>query len=133
MASSSSNTAALERSNLQVQGLKYSLTELQEKYDEVQRKNADLLRQLEKWRNIESREDNELETLRKHKIELEVQVKEYEERVAEASLTERERDKLAVKIEKYKVSLAEHQVCRSSSLSWRDLLAEDTSDSFGRG
>lgn len=106
---------------------------MQEKYDEVQRKNADLLRQLEKWRNIESREDNELETLRKHKIELEVQVKEYEERVAEASLTERERDKLAVKIEKYKVSLAEHQVCRSSSLSWRDLLAEDTSDSFGRG
>lgn len=64
LAASSSNSADLERTNLQVDGLKSSLAEWQDKYNELQLKNADLLRQLEKWRNIEEREGGELETTR---------------------------------------------------------------------
>lgn len=93
-----------------MEGLQSSLADLQEKFNDIQRTNSDLLRQLEKWRKIESREDGELETLRKRKIDLEVKVKEYEGRAADAALAERERDKLQVKIQKYKVSLEEHQV-----------------------
>lgn len=59
---------------------------------------------------MESRDGDELETIRKRKVELEVQIKRYEERLVEATATEKERDKLKVKIEKYKVSLTEHQV-----------------------
>jgi chromosome segregation ATPase len=110
LSSSSSNTAALERITLQVDGLKSSLTESQEKNSELQRTNSDLLRQLEKWRNMESRDSGELEMLRSRKIELEVQVKELQDLRAEADQVQRERDKLAMKIVRYKDSLKEHHV-----------------------
>lgn len=110
LSSTSTDSVALERSKLEVSGLQSSLAKLQEQHKEVERTNADLLRQLEKWRNMESRDTAELESLRKRKIELEVQVKQQEERVAASGHIEKERDKLHVKIQKYKVSLEEHQV-----------------------
>ncbi|KIP11227.1 hypothetical protein PHLGIDRAFT_160351 [Phlebiopsis gigantea 11061_1 CR5-6] len=109
LSSTSTDSVALERSKLEVSGLQSSLAKLQEQHKEVERTNADLLRQLEKWRNMESRDTAELESLRKRKIELEVQVKQQEERVAASVHIEKERDKLHVKIQKYKVSLEEHQ------------------------
>lgn len=109
LAASSSNSADLERTNLQVDGLKSSLAEWQDKYNELQLKNADLLRQLEKWRNIEEREGGELETTRKRKIELEIQVKEYEERLAEATEAHTElKAKYQKRIQEYKISLNDH-------------------------
>ena len=110
LSSTSSDSTAFERSKLEVKGLKSSLAELQKQHNEVENTNADLLRQLEKWRNMEERDTTELESLRKRKIELEVQAKQYEDRVAESDHIEKERDKLHVKIQKYKVSLEEHQV-----------------------
>ena len=78
----------------------------------MQVKNADLLRQLEKWRNIENREGGELETVRKRKIELEIQVKEYGERLAEAEEAQTQlKSKYQTRIQQYKVSLNDHAVC----------------------
>ncbi|EKM58265.1 uncharacterized protein PHACADRAFT_117064 [Phanerochaete carnosa HHB-10118-sp] len=109
LASSSSSSADLERTNLQVEGLKSSLAELQGRYNDIQVQNADLLRQLEKWRNIENREGGELETIRKRKIELEIQVKEQEERLAEAEEAQTLlKTKYQTRIQQYKVSLNDH-------------------------
>lgn len=109
LAESGASTTTLERANLQVEGLKSSLAELQEKHNEVERTNADLLRQLEKWRNLDKREGDEATTLRKEKIELEIRVKELEKEVTEISTLAKEKTK--AKIDKFKASLEEHTVC----------------------
>ncbi|GJE88583.1 hypothetical protein PsYK624_046660 [Phanerochaete sordida] len=109
LASSSSGGVDLERTTLQVEGLKSSLAELQEKYSEMQAKNKDLLRQLEKWRNMENREGEELETIRKRKIELDIQVKDYEQRLAEAEEAQTQlKAKYQTRIQQYKASLDDH-------------------------
>ena len=71
---------------------------------------------------MESREGGELEELRIRKVELEIQVKALGEREAEVAQLEKERDKLAVKIQKYKVSLQEHQVSGHSHVFQQNLL-----------
>ncbi|KAH9838507.1 uncharacterized protein C8Q71DRAFT_533552 [Rhodofomes roseus] len=120
VASTSSSTTNLERTTLHLEGLKSSYAELETKHGEAERTNADLRRQLEKWRTLESREGAEMDTLRRSRIELEVRVKELESRVEEleGEVTERnefnEKAKAKVArykthIEQYKTSMQEHQ------------------------
>ena len=97
---------------LQLDGTKASLTELQQKYSELERSNADLVRQLEKWRSIENREGAELDTLRKEKIELEVEVDQLQQ-AAEAREA-----RFNAKVQKYKTSLNEHVVSRIHRLDF---------------
>ena len=111
LASSGASSVSLERANLQVDGLKSSIAELQDKHRELERTNADLLRQLEKWRNLEKRENEEGDSLRKRKIELEVEVKELKDEVEQLRAVTHERDeKYQNRIQKYKDSLKEHGV-----------------------
>lgn len=110
MSSSSANTTALERANLQIEGLRDTVAESQEKLAAAERKVKELNQQLEKWKKLESREDEELEKLRKRKVELEVEVQDLQGRLAESSQAAAQRDKLNTKLDKYKVSLEEHKV-----------------------
>ena len=92
----------MERVKLELDGVQASFAELRTKYDELERERADLVRQLEKWRTMENRDGEELGTLRKRTVELEVEV---------ASLHEAEEQrekKFTAKLRKYKDSLAEH-------------------------
>lgn len=86
----------MERANLQLEGVKSSYSELQQKYAELERQNADLVRQLEKWRTLENRDGAELETLRKRKIELEVEVEELHQ------AAESREQKFKTKLQKFK-------------------------------
>jgi len=74
---------------------------------------ADLRRQLEKWRTLESREGAEMDTLRRSRIELEVRVKELEARAEEAETKaqklESAAEKAKAKKEKYKDALDEYR------------------------
>lgn len=110
VSSSSANTTALERANLQIEGLRDTVAESQEKLAASERKVKELNQQLEKWKKLESREDEELEKLRKRKVELEVEVQDLQGRLAESSQAAAQRDKLNTKLDKYKVSLEEHKV-----------------------
>lgn len=57
---------------------------------------------MDKWQNLETKGGAEVDTLRKRRIELEVQAKEFEGRLADADKLEKEREK-AVEKEKKKV------------------------------
>ncbi|OBZ72249.1 hypothetical protein A0H81_07920 [Grifola frondosa] len=115
-ASSERTSTNLERTTLLHEGLKSAHTEFEAKHAESERTVTDLRRQLEKWRNLESREDAEMDALRRSRIELEVKVKELETRAAEAETraTEIEEDvaqrdtaldKLRKKLDKHKEAL----------------------------
>jgi hypothetical protein len=69
------------------------------------------LRQLEKWRNLDKRESEESETLRKRKIELEIELKELKSELEQlTTVTEQRENKYQTRIQKYKDSLKEHAV-----------------------
>ena len=88
--------------------------------------NQDLLRQLEKWRNIENREGGELETIRKRKIELEIQVQEYETRLTEAEKAQLQlKTKHQARILQFKASPQDHIVRSRSSYLWIDPSTDD--------
>lgn len=101
----------MERVQLQLEGAKTSLAELQQKYKEQEIAKEDLMRQLEKWRTLEHRDGEELGDLRKHKIELEVEVQELRSAADQREL------KFKTKVQKYKDSLEEHVVRETRSLS----------------
>ena len=111
LASSGAGSASLERANVQIESLQSSLSELQNKYNEVERTNGDLVRQLEKLKSSEKRDNEESDNLRKQKIELEVEVKELRDEVEQLTSVTRQRDeKYQNRIREYKDSLKEHVV-----------------------
>ncbi|KAK7690919.1 hypothetical protein QCA50_006022 [Cerrena zonata] len=91
LSSSTTKGSDLERANLRYDSLKSTHTELETKFSEVQQTNADLRRQLDKWRDLEHREGDELSELRKVRIELKVQVSDLESKLEEASRKAKER------------------------------------------
>lgn len=111
MASSKLGSSEVERIKLRLETLQTSHTELEEKHAEVQRTNVELRRQLEKWSNLEARDDTERETLRKRKVELEVEVQTLQTRLddAEKSAQQKE-DKLKARIGRYREQMGEHEV-----------------------
>ncbi|KAJ3477815.1 hypothetical protein NLI96_g10206 [Meripilus lineatus] len=110
MASSKLGSSEVERIKLRLETLQTSHTELEEKHAEVQRTNVELRRQLEKWSNLEARDDTERETLRKRKVELEVEVQTLQTRLddAEKSAQQKE-DKLKARIGRYREQMGEHE------------------------
>jgi chromosome segregation ATPase len=101
-ATSASTASKLERITLQRDGGQTQITDLERLNDELKRNNAELKRQMDKWQNLETKGGAEVDNLRKRRIELEVQVKEFEGRLADAGKIEQERDK-ALEKEKKKV------------------------------
>ncbi|KAJ7274431.1 hypothetical protein B0H12DRAFT_1088706 [Mycena haematopus] len=96
----------LERMTLQFDGVQTSNAELERKNEELKRANVDIKRQLDKWQNLETKGGEEVETLRKQRIDLEVEVKALEARL-EKKETELQKDK--AKIVKYKKNVDEFE------------------------
>lgn len=82
-ASSDTNATKIERLALQLEGAKTTISEFESTNGELKRTNADLRRQLDKWQSLETKGDAEIEDMRKRRMELEVEGKQLEDRVAE--------------------------------------------------
>ncbi|KAF5391546.1 hypothetical protein D9757_002345 [Collybiopsis confluens] len=72
--SSESLIVKLERSQLQLEGERSKNNDLEQVNDDLKRSNEDLKRQIAKWQSLESKGDTELETARRKRVELEVQL-----------------------------------------------------------
>lgn len=84
-----SSSVKFERLTLQIEGAKTNVAELESTNAELKRTNMDLKRQLDRWQNLETKGDSEMESIRKKKIEVEVQAKELQERVKELEKAEK--------------------------------------------
>ncbi|KAJ7756429.1 hypothetical protein DFH07DRAFT_820539 [Mycena maculata] len=96
----------LERMTLQFDGAQTTNDELERQNDELKRANVDLKRQLDRWQNLETKGGEEVETLRKHRIDLEVAVKGLETRL-EKKEADLQREK--AKVAKHKQNVDEFQ------------------------
>lgn len=114
LAASDRTTKSLERVSLQYDTLKSTHDDLLKKYAESEASVASLRRQVDKWTSLESRENADLESLRKVRIELEVKVKQLETEKAEGEAEKAAQDalvqKLQRKVDKYKESWTAHAV-----------------------
>ncbi|KAJ7603756.1 hypothetical protein DFH06DRAFT_327704 [Mycena polygramma] len=99
--------AKLERLNLQFDGSQTTNAELERQNDELKRANVDIKRQLDKWQNLETKGGEEVETLRKQRIELEVEVKALQTRLEKKN---GELQKEKSKVAKHKQNVDEFQV-----------------------
>jgi predicted nucleic acid-binding Zn-ribbon protein len=99
--SNASLTSTLERKSLQFDGAKSDNEELVRLNSELKRSNADLKRQIDKWQSLETKEGDEVDKLRKRRLELEVQVKELESRLDDLE-KQAEADKQLVELTKAK-------------------------------
>ncbi|KAI0734107.1 hypothetical protein C8Q72DRAFT_807452 [Fomitopsis betulina] len=127
--STSGSATELERTRLHLEGLKSSYAELEKKHAKSELTIADLRRQLEKWRTLESREGAEMDTLRRGRIELEVRVKELEGRVEEledeAAVKDEYAEKQKAKVTQYKTTLEDY---KTSLDKFRKALEEARTD-----
>lgn len=100
--------------SLQYDTLKSTHDDLLKKYADSEATVASLRRQVDKWTSLESRENADLESLRKVRIELEVKVKQLETEKAEGEAEKAAQDarveKLQRKVDKYKESWTAHAV-----------------------
>ncbi|KAH0585142.1 hypothetical protein H2248_008401 [Termitomyces sp. 'cryptogamus'] len=105
------NVRELERVTLQRDGLITARDELQRHNDELTRSKADLGRQLEKWQNLENKNEAEVEAERQKRVKLDIQVQELETQL-EMSAEEHEKQlrKEKRKVEKLKEAYEELQV-----------------------
>ena len=98
--SSESTAAKLERLTLQLDGERTKSVDLERANDELKRTNDDLRRQIEKWQSLETKGGAEMESLRKKKVDLEVQVQALQNQLAkhdEDGSKDIEREKQRVK------------------------------------
>lgn len=99
-AATASTTSKLERTSLQLDGAQTQIAELERLNDDFKRNNTELKRQLDKWQNLENKGGAEVETLRKRRIDLELQLKECEGRLADAEKKDQEMTKALEKEKK---------------------------------
>ena len=110
-ASSESIKSKLERTKLQLDGAQTKNSELERLNDELKRTNTELTRQLEKWQSLETKEGEAAETERKHRIALEMELRDTREtsekklEVAAADL-----EKAKGRVERMKITVQEWEV-----------------------
>ncbi|KAJ7707707.1 hypothetical protein B0H17DRAFT_528620 [Mycena rosella] len=104
--SAESAKTKLERVTLQFDGAQTTNAELERKNDELKRANADIKRQLDRWQNLETKGGEEVETLRKQRIDLEVDVKALEGRLEKK---EAELHKAKTKVAQFKDNIGEFE------------------------
>ncbi|KAF8149915.1 hypothetical protein B0H34DRAFT_667011 [Crassisporium funariophilum] len=110
-ANAESLKSKLERTKLQLDGAETKNAELERQNDEYKRTNAELARQLGKWQSLETKEGEAAETQRKHRIALELELrdlKETSEKQAQADAAELAREKR--RVEKAKDIVQQWQV-----------------------
>ena len=100
-------SSQLERANLQLDGERTRNADLERFNDELRRTNEDLKRQIDKWKSLENRGGAETESLRKKKVELEIQVQSLEAKLAKR---EEELEKSKQRVKNLHDSRAEWQV-----------------------
>ncbi|KAL0580964.1 hypothetical protein V5O48_001056 [Marasmius crinis-equi] len=80
--STESLSSQVERVNLQLDGERKKNADLERANDEFRRTNEDLKRQIDKWKSLENKGGAETDSLRKKRVELEVQVQSLETKLA---------------------------------------------------
>ncbi|KAF8626980.1 hypothetical protein AX15_004573 [Amanita polypyramis BW_CC] len=106
--SAETNATKLERTTLQLKGAQVKNTELEHIIDELKRSNVELRRQLEKWQDLETKGNGEMETLRRQKIELEAKVSNLQDRLQkQVGERDKELEKLGKREEKMKDLVAQ--------------------------
>ncbi|KAL1736892.1 hypothetical protein EV714DRAFT_232834 [Schizophyllum commune] len=81
LASHEGCASTIERSALQIESLKTKVADVERTAEELRRTNADLQRQVDKWQSFETRGSEESATLRRDKVQLEIRVRELEDRL----------------------------------------------------
>ncbi|KAG6908543.1 hypothetical protein DXG01_004176 [Tephrocybe rancida] len=99
----------LERVTLQRDGAITARDELKSSNEELTRAKAELLRQIEKWQSLETKGGAEVETERKKRVELEIQVRDLQAQLGSAEEHEKLLRKEKRKVEKLKENLGEWQ------------------------
>lgn len=116
VSASERSAKTLERTELQLDSLKTTHAELEKKYAESQASVSNLSRQVEKWANLEDRENADLEKLRKSRIELEVKVKQLE---TEKEELDKKMEEESAKVEKYKGKIDKYkEVLQAHAVGW---------------
>ena len=96
---------------MQIESLKTKVADVERTAEELRRTNADLQRQVDKWQSFETRGSEESATLRRDKVQLEIRVRELEDRLEKKDeMTQ----KLKQKIRDNKEVVESWQVRRSS-------------------
>ncbi|KAF7330535.1 NFX1-type zinc finger-containing protein 1 [Mycena venus] len=91
-----STESKLERMTLQFDGARTTNADLERENEELKRTNADLKRYSEKWQSLETKGSEEVDTLRKQRIALEVDLKTLEGRLEKKeSELQKEKNKVA--------------------------------------
>ncbi|PPR00881.1 hypothetical protein CVT24_000366 [Panaeolus cyanescens] len=93
-AASETLKSKLERTKLQLDGSQTRIADLERTNDELQRTNKDLTRQLEQWKSLETREGEAAEEQRKHRLALEVELRQLKE---ESQKKEEENERIIAK------------------------------------
>jgi chromosome segregation ATPase len=102
-----STETKLVRLTLQFDGAQTTIAELERQNDELKRANLDIKRQLDRWQNLETKGGEEVETLRKQRIDLEVEVKALQGRLEKKDAElQKEKNKVA----KHKRNVDEFEV-----------------------
>ncbi|KAE9400222.1 hypothetical protein BT96DRAFT_993225 [Gymnopus androsaceus JB14] len=104
--SSDSLGVKLERTTLQLDGARSKNADLERANEELKLSNEELKRQVAKWQSLESKGGTEMETSRKKRVELEVQLQ-----AVQNQLTKREEEdaKMQKRLEKSKQRIQEWQ------------------------
>jgi predicted nucleic acid-binding Zn-ribbon protein len=109
-------TSKLERTTLQLEGAQTKNSDLKRANEDLKRNNSEIQRQLTKWQNLETKGDMEVETLRKRRIELEVEVKELEKRLEKSEKYAKDNaaalEKEHRRLEKTQIGITDWQVLR---------------------
>ena len=101
----------LSRLQLQLDGAQTKLKESERLADDLQRTNADLSRQLERWQTLEGKEEEAANVERKQRVALERELRALKDKMAEEAETAREEtERLQSKNQKLKASLEEWKV-----------------------
>lgn len=99
----------MERSNLQLASAKAQIADLTRKHDELNQEHSSVIRQLSKWESLETKGGAEVETLRKQRVELEVEVSslqtKLEKREEQIEKLKADKKKLKESLEEWMVSL----------------------------
>jgi hypothetical protein len=80
--------------------------------NELERANATIKRQLDKWQSLENKGEVQANGERKRRLELEAQVKELEEKLEEKEEVEKLLEKEKRRVAKQKSVVEEWQVCQ---------------------
>lgn len=108
--------ATLSRLKLQLENEHTKNSNLERTNDELKRSNVQLQRQIDEWQNLEKREGEEVDTERKRRIALSVELEKLQsQHKSDVEKLEAALEKERQKVQKWKEAVEQWQVCLSNS------------------